>query len=115
MKKYEELPLVELYSGESQTIDLYLKTNTGVAIPAEGKTILFYAFDYINRTSSPTLTVQGSVETLTSGKSFARVILSTADTKKLLGKYIYQVNLSDSDGVVEVLQGILIAHRSAAV
>lgn len=115
MKKYEELPLVELYSGESQTIDLYLKTNAGVAIPAEGKTILFYAFDYINRTSSPTLTVQGSVETLTSGKSFARVILSAADTKKLLGKYIYQVNLSDSDGVVEVLQGILIAHRSAAV
>ena len=41
MKKYEELPLVELYSGESQTIDLYLKTNAGVAIPAEGKAILF--------------------------------------------------------------------------
>ena len=114
MNEYQALPRIELEAGETQTLDFHLFNSNGVQLDASDKTVRFFLFDYINRSDNATVTKTASIETPSGDVPFARVFLSQSDTNELLGKYIYQLNISSEiDNAVEILQGTLIVHRSA--
>lgn len=114
MNEYQALPRIELEAGETQTLDFHLFNSNGVQLDASDKTVRFFLFDYINRSDNATVTKTASIETPSEDVPFARVFLSQSDTNELLGKYIYQLNISSEiDNAVEILQGTLIVHRSA--
>ena len=101
-------------AGETQTLDFHLFNKNGVQLDASDKTVRFLVFDYINRSDVAVVTKTADIEAPPDGTSFARVRLGQGNTRDLLGKYIYQLTVSDSgDGAVEILQGTLVVHRSA--
>lgn len=107
------LPRIDIESGETRGLDFHLVNKNGTHVEAQGKTATLYVYDYINRFTAHAVSKAAVIEGQ-DGSSYIRVELGEEDTSSLLGKYFYEINIKDlSDGSVEILRGILIAHGSA--
>lgn len=93
------LPDINLYGGESETLYFDLRTPSGNIFDARNCTASFALTHYANKNGQPLLvktTGECDITEDSDGiKSVVRVILNAQDTLKLCGRYVYQLSLYD--------------------
>lgn len=111
------LPRIDFVGGETQELyfDLFYWDKTNMPYDLDGKTAQFSVVKYINRMGDPILskkmTIRWNDERTI--KNVVSVILKASETYDLYGKYVYQISIKDSDGVMDIpKQGILMVFNN---
>ena len=97
------LPQEAIIGGETKTIRLegdYTAASTYA---------VFILLNYVSKSETPALTREMTVES-----GAVSIELAAADTRRLYGKYIYQITVANASGQIDVKQGILFIYRNAA-
>lgn len=90
------LPSIEFVGGETQNLSFNIYTDS-IANPSSLSKAAFSITPSTNKFGSPILSKNMSV----SGNTIS-VQLTTQDTINLSGKYIYQIVIKDSRGLIEI-------------
>jgi hypothetical protein len=98
------LPQISFIAGTTQEFIFSLVTEAGLSYDASDCASNFAINHYINKSSPPIVS-----KACILSDSNAKVTLTPTDTLDLsIGKYEYQLSISDSDGNVDARKGVLI-------
>ena len=112
--KLTTMPEWNFVGGETQKRTFTLYKPSGIAYDIPNGTASLAIVDFVNRTSSPSLTKQSSVTADANGKSCkVAFTLDPSDTVSLFGKYLYQVTIKDGNGNASIpYHGIMVIARN---
>lgn len=109
------LPEVRFIAGETQTFLFHLYfEQTKEPFNANSCKVDFAVIDYTNKSGKPLLCKACTVRLNTDGvANIAQAYLTPEDTAGLYGKYVYQLQIRDIDGEVEIPgQGLLVIGKN---
>lgn len=114
IKRVFNLPPLMFVGGETEHLKFFLKTESGGIFDADGCDASFAIIQYTNHGGTAVLTKNAVISADVSGmKCFATVPLESADTVDLCGRYIYQISITNDEGITEIPgQGVIdIVHN----
>lgn len=109
------LPEIKFIAGETQTFLFHLYfEQTKEPFNANSCKADFAVIDYTNKSGGPLLRKECTIRMNTEGAAnIVEVYLTPEDTAGLYGKYVYQLQIRDIDGEVEIPgQGLLVISKN---
>lgn len=97
------LPSLDFVGGESKQLVFELSRPSGGPFNADGCTVELSIIGYTNKIGEPIVVVDGSLSLDESGY-YSCVIanIPAQETVDLFGKYVYQLSIKDSYGLVDI-------------
>lgn len=109
------LPHILIFAGETRQIMFDLKTPDGQAFDTDGYTCLMVVYHFENRSSTPVLIKELTLQEADGGASSAGAVLLTADTLGLSGRFLYQIQIrSETNGMLVPGAGVMDIQRTLA-
>lgn len=112
------MPQIDMLGGDCDSLLFTIKRPDGRPLDISTMTLKFSVINYSNQFGTPVLEFEKTGTPVFNDelklKSDFKVDLKITDTIHLYGKYIYQISITDFQGDVKSLQGIIIITKNIA-
>lgn len=108
------LPVLDFVGGSSEQFlfHVYCGDIDQQPYTLAGCTALFSIAHFTNKTGTPLISKEMSIQTGSSDGNILTVKLLPSDTVDLAGKYVYQIMIKDDKNNVDLQQGVLYIHSN---